>query len=191
MDIKVNVSNMVQLGKEFPKASSRALNKTMKHARTQLVKDAGQRYGIKAADLKASMGSTISAKPSRLSTYFRSKGKRIALTYFMTRSIIAKSLQQAGKKIARRTIISAQVTRGKRMTIKTGFAAQMKSGHLGAFTRTGGTTKTGNAEIRELTGPASPQMLSGAFKRMKGLQEYLLKTLQHEIEWFMKGRGGL
>jgi hypothetical protein len=191
MDVKVDLSNLEKLGKEFPKASARALNNTMRHERTQMVKDAGERYRIKARDLKASMGNQVLAKPTRLSTFFRSKGKRIALTYFMAQANIRQSLAQAGKKIARRAVVSVEITKGNKRKIKGAFAQQMKSGHQGVFTRTGGVAKTGRPAIEERTGPASPQMLSGAFSRLKGVQEYLLKTLAHEIEWFRQGKGGL
>lgn len=39
------------------------------------------------------------------------------------------------------------------------FTATMQSGHTGIFTRTGGVTRTGGDEIRELYGPSVPQML--------------------------------
>lgn len=39
------------------------------------------------------------------------------------------------------------------------FTAQMRSGHIGLFERTGGSTSTGSDAIRELMGLAIPQML--------------------------------
>jgi hypothetical protein len=189
MDLKVDFSNLDKVGKEFPRASSRALNKTMKHVRTRLVKDAGQRYKVKAGDLKSSIGEIHLAKPTRLSTFFRSKGKRIALTYFMTKSNVMKSLAQIGKKVRRRANVTIEVTKGARRIVPGAFVAEMKSGHQGVFTREQGVIR--GLPIKERTGPALPQMVSGAWSRMKDVHEYLIKTLQHEIEWFRSGKGGL
>lgn len=188
MDLKIDgIDNLRRLGQEFPKASARALNKTMTHVRAQLAKDARQRYKTTSADVKAGMGSISKAKPTHLSTYFRSKGKRIALTYFMTAANVRKSLAQAGVKIKRRTPVTFQITRGVKRKLRGAFVAKMESGHVGVFTRTGGKP----LPIEQRTGPAVPQMLSGAFSRMKGVHEYLRKTLEHEINWFLKGKGGL
>ena len=39
------------------------------------------------------------------------------------------------------------------------FTAEMRNGHTGVFTRTGGVNRAGGDEIRELYGPSVPQML--------------------------------
>lgn len=194
MDVKVSgLENLERLGREFPKASARALNKTMTHVRAEMAKEARQRYKAKSSDVKASMGQSKLATAKHLSTYFRSKGKRIALTYFMTKSTITRSLEQAGRKIKRRGIVAFEVTRGAKRRLPYAFVAQMKSGHVGVFTRTSGKMKSNPKKqaIEERTGPAVSQMLSGSFSRMKDVQEFLRRTLAHEIEWFRQGKGGL
>lgn len=194
MDLKINgIDDLQRLGKEFPKASARALNKTATHARAQMAKEARERYKVKSADVKASMGTPKLATAKHLSTYWRSKGKRIALTYFMTKATIDRSLRQAGRKIKQRGKVTFQLTRGNKRTLPHAFVATMESGHIGVFTRTNAKMKgkANKQAIEERTGPATSQMLSGAFSRMKGVQEFLLKTLAHEIQWFKQGKGGL
>lgn len=187
MDVKVNgLDNLERLGREFPKASARALNKTAKHVRTQMAKDARERYKVKSADIKKSMGPLQSASAKKLKAIFSAKGKRLALTYFMTASNIAKSLEQAGKKIRRRTPVTFQITKGQKQRIPHSFVAKMKSGHMGVFKRTNTTA----LPIQEKTGPATSQMLSGAFTRMKGVYEFMSKTVAHEVEWLLKGKNG-
>jgi hypothetical protein len=191
LDIK-GMDNLQKLGREFPKASARALNKTMRHVRTQMVKEAGQKFKAKASDIKGSMGSTRLATPTSLSTYLRSKGKRIALTYYMTKGAVEKSLAQAGRRIRQRGTVAVEITRGNKRQLPRVFVARMKSGHIGVFHRTGGamTKDSTKAAIEEMTGPAAPQMLSGAFSRMKGVHDYLRTQLKHEIDWFLNGKSG-
>lgn len=47
------------------------------------------------------------------------------------------------------------------------FTARMKSGHVGVFERTGGRTSNDRDELRELYGPAVPQMLGSEEVREK------------------------
>jgi hypothetical protein len=187
MDVQIKgIEDMARLGREFPKAAARTLNKTATHVRAEMAKDARERYNVKSADVKRSMGSLSKATPSRLRALFRAKGKRMALTYFMTASAITRTMQQAGIKIKRRKPVSFTVSRGKKQMIPGSFVAKMKSGHIGVFKRTNATP----LPIQEKTGPATSQMLSGAFTRMKDTYEFMARTMKHEVEWMFKGKGG-
>ena len=78
-------------------------------------------------------------------------------------------------------------------TFSRAFVAQMKSGHIGIFERTGGKTPTGDAEIRELMGSSVPQML-GNEEVLESLAEKTMakmdERLEHEVNRILAGWGG-
>jgi hypothetical protein len=164
-----NLGRLTNLGFQFPKASARALNKTMLHVRTQAVKAVTEKYRIKGADVKAKMGPTRKATSQSLKAVFRSVGRRISLVYFGATQ--------------KRTWPGARVSmyrKEKRTTIAHAFIATMPSGHKGVFLRKAGTS----LPILERTGPAVPQMLKGIWDKLQALAGPKLKAnLVHEIEW--------
>lgn len=186
MDLKINgLDDLQRIGREHPKAAARALNNTMRHVRTQMVKDAGTRYNMKAADMKASMRDTSKATLKRLLAAFSVKGKRAALAKFVTGSLIQRSLAMKGKKIKARPLIKAKIERGKITSYPHAFAAKMKSGHIGIYWRKG----TQSLPLKEVTGPSMPQVFSGTWSRLVGVKEKLEANLKHAIEWLMKSGG--
>ena len=75
-------------------------------------------------------------------------------------------------------------------TFSRAFVAQMKSGHIGIFERTGGKTATGDAEIKEIMGSSVPQMVGDdEVKERLGDQamEKFEERLMHEVDAIVKG----
>jgi len=73
------------------------------------------------------------------------------------------------------------------------FVAQMKSGHIGIFERTGGITSTGSDEIKEIMGSAVSQMLGNKEVEEKLAEETRQKfeeRLDHEVNRILNGWGG-
>jgi len=168
LDVK-NLGRLTSLGIQFPKASARALNKTMLHVRTQAVRSVTEKYRIKAADVKSHMKPTRKATGGSLRATFRSIGRRISLVYFGATQ--------------KRTWPGARVKmyrRGAREVIPHGFIATMPSGHKGVFLRKAGES----LPIVERTGPAVPQMLKGIWDKLQRVAgPKLRENLVHEIEW--------
>ena len=78
-------------------------------------------------------------------------------------------------------------------TFSRAFVAQMKSGHIGIFERTGGKTPTGDAEIRELMGSSVPQMLGNEEVQESLAEKTMAKMderLEHEVNRILAGWGG-
>ena len=61
------------------------------------------------------------------------------------------------------------------------FVAQMKSGHIGIFERTGGSTSEGSDAIREIMGSSVAQMV-GNQQVAQGLTERAYETFETELD---------
>ena len=73
------------------------------------------------------------------------------------------------------------------------FVAQMKSGHVGIFERTGGVAAGGGDAIKEIMGSSVPQMLGGE-DVVEKLTDEAMQTfderLDHEVSRLLSGIGG-
>ena len=72
------------------------------------------------------------------------------------------------------------------------FTARMKSGHVGIFERTGGSTAEGGDAIKELMGSSVPQMLGSPGVTERLVQESMGKfeeRLDHEVLRILNGWG--
>lgn len=86
-----------------------------------------------------------------------------------------------------------QLTSTSPTTFDNAFVAQMKSGHIGIFERTGGKTSGGDAEIKELMGSSVPQMLGNDEVRESLAEKTAAKLderLEHEVNRILSGFGG-
>ena len=73
------------------------------------------------------------------------------------------------------------------------FVAQMESGHIGIFERTGGATSTGGDAIKEIMGSSIPQMLGNKEveeKLAEKAREKFEERLDHEVNRILNGWGG-
>lgn len=78
-------------------------------------------------------------------------------------------------------------------TFSRAFVAQMQSGHIGIFERTGGKTATGDAEIKEIMGSSVPQMLGNEEVQESLAEKTAAKMderLEHEVNRILAGWGG-
>ena len=105
---------------KFRLATARALNRTIRGARTRSVKEIRQRYNVKAAAVKATM-SERRAIGANLEAHLRSKGTVIPAFAFGARQT--------------RKGVSISVLKGQRRLIPGAFIATMKNGHSGVMAR--------------------------------------------------------
>lgn len=138
---------------------SRGLNDALRQGRTVALKSMTDRYNIKRFELtKSGMLKMSSAKASNLSASIFADVKRsVALSKFnglkgdgltITRKrsklergkidTFIKKGRKAQSGVTRnqeRTPVSFEIVKGKRQTLRSGFIAKMKSGHIGVFSR--------------------------------------------------------
>lgn len=161
------------------KAVARAVNRAAQSAKVAAIRKATQEYVIKRARISETF-EVGRATPSQPSAFIRSKGRPRALPYFRTRP------RQVPRKKPRKALF-AQVKQGGGGTIRGAFLARMKSGHLGVFHRTDGSS---SLPIQQNYGPSVPQMLRSpsvsAFIREKA-QAVLGERLEHEVGALLKG----
>lgn len=182
-----------------PLVISRALNRAADNVKTNAAKKAREEYEIKAKDVKDTLR-IIKANKSSLGAEVRSKGARIPLIKFKVKpneprpSRPPKILKVAVKKTSLKGLVGA-------------FVAEMKNedtfgetGHIGVYERVKGKyikgheprpkkrgigmTK-GREAIRQLFGPAVPQMLGNPevkkYIENEAMKVYY-KRLDHEID---------
>ena len=167
--------NAEQMLADVPGGMERALKSATKRAvsflRTQSTKEIRQRYDISRKNIRAEQNIRVNYR------YFNGvearvsfRGNKIPLWRYGGSSpktptvnpdktimaIVNGNLRPVhpGIAAAGHQLVSTSPT-----TFSRAFVAQMKSGHIGIFERTGGKTATGDAEIKEIMGSSVPQML--------------------------------
>lgn len=189
MDLNVDLSNMERMGKEYPKAAASALNKMAKQVRTQAVKEIGQKYNLKAADIKGVIQDPTRATPTKLTARLKARVRGVGLIKFAARW---KRPKGWGATWRGKPPATVSVIRGTRKPVKGAFIATMQSGHTGVFVRTGNTTSKGKAEIEEKFGP-SPAQLFGSRAILAKMRAFVASKLpailKHEIEWRLDRKG--
>lgn len=200
MEINITgVDALERIGREFPKATSRALNRTMSTVKTQMVRDGSKRYKIKAGELRKASGKISKANVRRLLASFKASGKRFPLVKFVTDAVVSRSMEQLGKKLrSRPKQITATITRGAKAKYRGAFAAIVAAGgeglsHTGIFVRTGKKMKSNPKRdaIKQLSAASLPQMFGGTWERLiksPDVRAILEKNLKHEIEWELFGK---
>ena len=179
-------------------AGRTAINRTAQSARTHASKKIREEYNIKAGRLKDYLVVSARAKKDDLSAVITGKGRGLALSYFDARQE-GQRILSTGKGKSR---TSTLVRRGRRspgavsvLVKKTGgrkivsgnprpFLAQMKSGHIGVFARTGKE----KFPIRELYGPGVGGLF-GSKRIMEGtravVQERFVKEFNHQLTYYL------
>jgi hypothetical protein len=178
----------------------RAVNKTLKGARTEAVKLVRQSIALNASDTRKSF-SVIRARYGRNSGYKSAagfldiKGKPYPLARYPFRPKQPPS--QKGVPVASRKPATVQVLkRGHRKVVEHGFVAKMQSGHVGVFIRDGEPRKMSRGRyqdevkqpIRELHGPApAPYFRRDIMLRRlaKRVRPRLQKNMQHELDYYI------
>lgn len=175
-DLRRLHSALERLGKDAPRAMSRALNHTVRKARTRASSEIREEYDIKAGDIRATMKSHY-ASVAHLLAELLSKGRRIPLYRFSPRPSTPGSRPPVG--------ISARIRKSVGFEVFPGvFIARGATGGVTAFKRTG----VARLPIQKQYGPSVPQMLEDVSDEIEGwAAQEAAERLRHEVE-FMIGR---
>ena len=198
--------NAEQMLADVPGGMERALKSATKRAvsflRTQSTKEIRQRYDISRKNIRAEQNIRVNYR------YFNGvearvsfRGNKIPLWRYGGSSpktptvnpdktimaIVNGNLRPVHPGIA---ATGHQFLSTAPTTFSRAFVAQMQSGHIGIFERTGGRTAIGDAEIKEIMGSSVPQMLGGDEVKERLGEQAMSKfeeRLMHEVDAIVKG----
>ncbi len=194
-DMKKAQKLLAGIPKGAERAFSNAINRGLSHTRTQAFKEAKSVYAVKQSQLN---GATVTrmqkASAGSLTGYIEFSGVKIPLYQFNV------SHSGSGKKVR------AGLKKGSWTAFDHAFVAQMKSGHIGIFERTGkqGIEDRLNRQkvkkpnrhtekISEIMGLSGAQMVGNeeiVEKLTKAAQEKVNERVEHEINRILNGYGG-
>ena len=187
---------------DVPGGMDRALKSATKRAvsflRTQSTKEIRQRYDLTRKNIRAEQNIRVSYRYfNGIEARITFRGNKIPLFRYGGSSPKTPTINpdktnlrpvHPGVAAAGHQLVSTSPT-----TFSRAFVAQMKSGHIGIFERTGGKTPTGDAEIRELMGSSVPQMLGNEEVQESLAEKTMAKMderLEHEVNRILAGWGG-
>lgn len=186
--LKLNTTDLTRtlraLGSRAPKAIARAINRSVKTARTVQVREMAKALGGLTQKAIGPEVKTSSATPERLSGQVSVTGRPIPLVHFKATG--PEPSRGRGRGVSYRI-------GGKRKRIEDAFLATMASGHRGVFRRAASLDRKSagawskNLPIVELHGPSLPEVFAAVSR--KGLaagQEALRKNLTHELRWALE-----
>lgn len=165
------------------KAMVRAINRSVEGARTDAVKKVCEEYAIKPSDVRKTIV-IARASSSKMEAQIISTGRPIPLIKF---NVKPKKAPAKGTKVVKRKAVIAGVKFGNAEEIPNSFIAQMKSGHVGVFSRANNAPRL---PIEQKYGPSVPQMIGNKdvidFIE-KRARERLDKELRHQIAYLLGG----
>lgn len=184
------------------KALKSAATRSTSHLRTQSTKAIRERYAISQKNLRANENIRVSYTYQNGVTarvtfagnkipLYRYDGTRPSQPKYDTSQAIMVHTANGWKRVHPGIPAAAhQLKGGGVKTFNDAVVLRMKSGHVGIFERTGGTTSTGADQLRELMGSSVPQMLGN-----EKVQEDLAKStmdkfderLDHEVLAILNG----
>lgn len=160
--------------KKAPQLLARVLNRTITNVKKNLTDSVRKNYLVKASDINKTL--TIKkASAGNPHAQIKSIGQRILLYKFRVTPKVPKP-QNPPKSYKAKVLKQSSLK-----SVKGGFVAQMKSGHLGIFKRLGSK----KLPVKELVGPSVPQMISNknVIKKIESeAQKTIKKRLKHEIK---------
>lgn len=164
----------------FPKAAANAINRSAEGSRTDAVKKVREEYFIQAGRVRETM-EIRRATTSDLTASVISRGRPRALSYFKIKP---------GKSTKRRPNggVFAQVKKSGGGVIAKSFVAQMASGHVGVFNRSGKDP----FPIEQRHGPSVAQMLGSQSVSRYVEREATRRVderLDHEVYRMLRGYG--
>ncbi len=194
---------------DIPGGMERALKSATKRAvsylRTQSTKEIRERYDITRKNIRAEQNIKVQYRYfNGIEAKITFRGNKIPLYRYggtsptiptvnaekTVMAIVNGKLRPVHPGIA---ASGHQLTSTSPTTFDNAFVAQMKSGHIGIFERTGGKTSSGDAEIKELMGSSVPQMLGNDEVRESLAEKTAAKLderLEHEVNRILSGFGG-
>ena len=191
---------------EFPGgvevAMKRAMTRATAHLRTNSTREIRKKYDISRKNIRAEQNIKTSYRYfNGIEAKISFRGNKIPLFRYggaspsqptvnpdkTVMAIVNGNLRPVhpGVAAAGHQLVSTSPT-----TFSRAFVAQMKSGHIGIFERTGRKTPTGDAEIRELMGSSVPQMVGGeevAESLTNQAMEKFEERLTHEVDAIVNG----
>lgn len=187
------------------RALKSAIKRSVSYLRTQSTKEIRERYDITRKNIRAEQNVKVRYRYfNGIEAQITFRGNKIPLYRYggsspkkptvnaekTVMAIVNGKLRPVHPGIAAsgHQLVSTSPT-----TFNNAFVAQMKSGHVGIFERTGGKTATGDAEIKELMGSSVPQMLgSEEVRESLGQKTYdkFEERLNHEVNRILAGLGG-
>ncbi len=183
--IEIDASDLIraqQLLQGIPgaaqKAANTAIRKSIRGAKKDATDKAKERYTIKPSYITRTMKVSFQGGGAVLT----SRGRVNDLAYFKHKPTAVPK-----RRPAKGNYLYSQVVKGQGGTIAHAFLARMKSGHVGVFRRTAGSS---SLPIAKLSGPSTPQMLESPGVREfveKRAQERLSKELEREVNAFLMG----
>jgi len=192
-DLEDLLRTLKVLPKGLEKATSRAINKTLTSTRAYMVKAVRQDYAVKAKDVRSELVIRRATWANQEGSIKGSGSPGIPLIGFarMRRVPSTKRLKSGGyaPKVGIPVLVRKDRGKGPARGV---FLARMKSGHIGAFKRTGGLSKSGGQAIREAYGPSPVKMLSSDRYDEQiddFADEALQKNLRHEADFVLKQMG--
>lgn len=197
------ISNALQQlpGRGMMVVSARAVNKTLRGARTDASKMIRQELHLKARDVRRKL--TTKPAPYGRNTGYKSAtgilnigARPVPLARYPFRPTSPPS--QKGVSVSNRKPTTVHVLkRGARKKVQSGFVAKMKSGHVGVFMRDGEKRKMQSGRfagkkrqpIRELYGPGpGVHFRRNIMQRRLGrkVMPRLYKNLNHELNYYIR-----
>jgi hypothetical protein len=183
MDVSQVKLGLEALGKEAPRASMRAINRTLQSVQTQSVRSIAADLGVIQRVVRETMR-IYRATTTSLRGSLQATGKRIALIDFRAKG--KEPSRGRGGGVTYRM-------QGQAKTVKGAFIATMRSGHRGVFFRKGTSGKKSvgawsrNLPIVELKGPSVPHVfrkhITSALRTYAGTE--LQKNLNHEVAYLL------
>jgi hypothetical protein len=165
------------------KATARAINRAVEGARTDAVKKVCEEYVIKPTDVRKTIH-IVRAKPDKLTAQVISEGRPIPLIKF---NVKPKKPPAKGTRVVDRKTVIAGVKFGSAKEMPHSFIVQMKSGHIGVFSRVSNAPRL---PIEQKHSLSVPQMLGSRnvidFIE-KRAHERLDKELRHQITYLLGG----
>lgn len=167
MDATQVKAGLEALGAEAPRATMRAINRTLDSVQTQAVRGIAQDLGVIQRVVRETLRIYRATRAS-LRGSLQARGKRIALMDFKARQTRAgvSYTMQGTRKVAAHT-----------------FIAKMRSGHTGVFMRKGAK----RLPVKELFGPSVPHVfrkhITAALRQYAA--EALAKNLNHEVAFLL------
>lgn len=165
-----------QFKNKAPLAISRALNRATANAKTNAAKKAREEYIIKASDVKNTISISKSTR-NNLGATVVSKGERLGLHKF---------------KVSPKTPRPKKPPKSLKVSVKKGSAKQLLHAFIADISGTKVFERTSKARlpIRQLYGPAIPQMLGNVSVKdfiEKEAKNTLDKRLDHEVQRILGG----
>ena len=183
------------------KATKAALSRTASHLRTKSTERIRERYAISAANIRANENIRITVRGTQAQILF--SGTKIPLYRYsgaspkspqFQKDRVVNALVNGTWKSVHPGVPGAghQLNSTGPTTFGDSFVASFRSGHTGIFRKTGGSTSSGNDEIKEIMGSSPAQMVGHeevAEKLGEDASKKFEERIDHEIGRILAGWG--